>query len=273
LASVGIICILGVIARGWIGHRVGGGGVRIIIGEIAVAGGLEGGNFGLCGGGGAMTANGARSTEGEACEDTDDGNDSEEFDEGERGMGAIFVLVERWKCGCSHSDDPNFLSEISKGKKQLVYIGGVAGGDLDHRASCGVGLAGDQRSDASGQESGGSGDVGIDQNGGECILCGVFVLSREQRHDGFGFFDQYDHDKYERRQLSWDRLFGGGTKIYEFIWIGYPERISFWREAEQLFCFDRYGQFGICEPEFGFSDTHKHKCGKFCGGLGFGSDR
>ena len=30
-----------------------------------------------------MTANRARSTEGETCEDTDDGDDSEEFDEGE----------------------------------------------------------------------------------------------------------------------------------------------------------------------------------------------
>jgi len=67
----------------WIGHRVGGGGIRIIIGVVAVAGGLEGGDFRLGGGGGAVPANRARGTEGKACEDADDGDDGEEFDEGE----------------------------------------------------------------------------------------------------------------------------------------------------------------------------------------------
>jgi len=44
---------------------------------------LEGGDLRLGGGGGAVTANRARSTEGKTCEDADDGDDSEEFDEGE----------------------------------------------------------------------------------------------------------------------------------------------------------------------------------------------
>ena len=57
-----------------------------------------------------MTANGACGTEGEACENANDGDNSEELDESEGGMGTIFVLVEKWKCGCSHRDDPNFLS-------------------------------------------------------------------------------------------------------------------------------------------------------------------
>ena len=80
-ASVGVIP--GVEARGWIGHGVCCGGIRIVIGKIAIAGGLEGGDFGFGGGGSTVTANGSRGTEGKACEDADDGDDSEEFDEGE----------------------------------------------------------------------------------------------------------------------------------------------------------------------------------------------
>jgi len=67
----------------WIGHRVSGG-VRIMVGIVAVAGGLEGGDFRLGGGGGTVTANCTRGTEGKASEDADDGDDSEELDEGER---------------------------------------------------------------------------------------------------------------------------------------------------------------------------------------------
>jgi len=73
-------------ARGWADvcvNRVG-----IVIGIEAVASGLEGGDLGLGGGGGTVTANCASGTESEACEDADDGDDSEEFDEGEGGHGA-----------------------------------------------------------------------------------------------------------------------------------------------------------------------------------------
>jgi len=35
-----------------------------------------------------VTANGSRSTKGKACQDADDGDDSEEFDQGERCHGA-----------------------------------------------------------------------------------------------------------------------------------------------------------------------------------------
>ena len=59
-ASAGVIP--GVEARGWIGHGVCCGGIRIIIGEVAVACGLEGGDFRLGGGGSSVTANRARST-------------------------------------------------------------------------------------------------------------------------------------------------------------------------------------------------------------------
>jgi len=138
-----------------------------------------------------VTANSARSTEGEACEDADDGDNGEELDEGEGrlltprsqrtervadvekresykpgrgsgrivfcevyirgdlsgsrscGMSWIFVLVERGESGCSHRYDPNFRSQISKGKKQFVHIGGVAGGNFDHWVAGGVGFAGD----------------------------------------------------------------------------------------------------------------------------------
>ena len=123
-----------------------------------------------------MTANRASGTEGEACEDADDGDDGEEFDEGEgrlltqrtqspdrfgvkterivfcevnirgdlSGLGVSeYFLVERSESGCSHSYEHNFRSQISKGKKQLVHFGGVAGGDLDYWASRRLGLASD----------------------------------------------------------------------------------------------------------------------------------
>ena len=72
---------------GWSGDRGGAGsadGVGVVIGEVAVAGGLEGGDLGLGGGGGSVTANSPRRPQGQAGEDADDGDDSEEFDEGER---------------------------------------------------------------------------------------------------------------------------------------------------------------------------------------------
>ena len=57
--------------------------VGIVIGIEAVASGLEGGDLGFSGGGGAVSANSSRCTESETCEDADDGDDGEEFDEGE----------------------------------------------------------------------------------------------------------------------------------------------------------------------------------------------
>ena len=154
-----------------------------------------------------MTANSARGAEGKACKDADDSDDGEKFDQGEGrlltqrsqrterivfcevnirgdlsgsrscGMSWIFVLVERGESGCSHRYDLNFISPISKGKKQFVHVGGVAGGDFDHWDASGVGFAGDQRGDSGGEESGGGGDGGIDQDGGQRILCGVFGVS------------------------------------------------------------------------------------------------
>ena len=78
------------------------------------------------------------------------------------GMSCIFVLVERGESGCSHSYEHNFITQISNGKKQLVHLGGVAGSDIDHRASGGIGFAGDQWGDSGGEEGGGFGDGGID---------------------------------------------------------------------------------------------------------------
>ena len=85
-ASVGVT--IWVVARGWIGHGVCCGGIRIVVGEIAVARGFEGGDFGLGGRGGAVTPNGTGSTESEACKNADDGDHSEDFDEGKRCHGA-----------------------------------------------------------------------------------------------------------------------------------------------------------------------------------------
>ena len=79
LAGIGV-CSWGK-AGGWADVCVNR--VRIIIGVVAVARGLEGGDLRLGGGGSSVPANRARGTEGKACEDADDGDDGEEFDEGE----------------------------------------------------------------------------------------------------------------------------------------------------------------------------------------------
>ena len=73
-----------------------------------------------------------------------------------------YFLVKRGESGCSHGYEHNFIPKISKGKKRLVHVGGVTGGDLDHWVAGGVGFAGDQRSDQGGEEGGGVGDGGID---------------------------------------------------------------------------------------------------------------
>lgn len=62
------------------GRASGPDRVGIVICIVAVAGGLEGGDFGLGGGGGSETANGSGGTEGKASENADDGDNSEEFD-------------------------------------------------------------------------------------------------------------------------------------------------------------------------------------------------
>ena len=41
-----------------------------------------------------MASHGSRSTESEACENSDDGNDGKELNQGERVIRTIFVLVE-----------------------------------------------------------------------------------------------------------------------------------------------------------------------------------
>ena len=51
--------------------------------------------------------------------------------------------MERGESGFSHSYEHNFITKISKGKKQLVHVGGVTGGDFDHRAAGGIGFASD----------------------------------------------------------------------------------------------------------------------------------
>ena len=159
---------------GWIDRGVRR--VKVVIGIVAVAGGLEGGDFGFGGGGGTVTANSARGAEGKACEDADDGDDGEKFDQGESRLltprtqspdrvgvkserivfcevnirGDLselsvskYFLVERGESGCSHRYDLNFISQISKGKKQFVHLGGVAGGDFDYWVAGGVGFARD----------------------------------------------------------------------------------------------------------------------------------
>jgi hypothetical protein len=163
---------------------------------------LEGGDFGFGGGGSSVTANGSRGTQSEACEDTDDGDDGEEFDQGEGrrraargsrflildfefwivkrrksrdvinlagisgsrscGMSCIFVLVKKGESGCSHSHDHNFRSQISKGKKQFLHLGGIAGSNIDYRVAGGIGLASDQWGNSGGKKGGGGGDGGID---------------------------------------------------------------------------------------------------------------
>jgi len=211
LSGVGVNC--GAEAFGWINRCVRR--VKIVIGEVAVTGGLEGGDLGLGGGGGSVTANSTRGTERKASENADDGDDSQELDQGERVVGTIFVLVEREESRCSHSDEPNFYWQISKVKKQLVHVGGVAGGDLDHWASGGVGLPGDQRGNQGGQKGGGCRDGGIDQNGGERLLFGVFFLSIEQWYYGFNIFDQHEHDEYEWGKLTGHCFFGGPGEVHQ----------------------------------------------------------
>ena len=70
--------------------------------------------------------------------------------------------MERGESGCSHSYEDNFITKISKGKKQFVHLGGVAGGNFDHWVAGGVGFTGDQWGDSSGEEGGGGCDGGID---------------------------------------------------------------------------------------------------------------
>ena len=74
-------------ASGWIDRCVRR--VKIVIGVVAVAGGLEGGNFGFRGGGGTVTANSTCGTESESCENADDRDDGEEFDQGEGGPASL----------------------------------------------------------------------------------------------------------------------------------------------------------------------------------------
>ena len=54
-----------------------------------------------------------------------------------------YFLVERGERGCSHRYDLNFISQISKGKKQFVHLGGIAGGDFHHWIAGGIGFASD----------------------------------------------------------------------------------------------------------------------------------
>ncbi len=70
--------------------------------------------------------------------------------------------MERGDSGCSHSYEHNFISKISKGKKQFVHVDRAAGGDLDHWVAGRVGFASDQWGDSGGEEGGGVGDGGID---------------------------------------------------------------------------------------------------------------
>ena len=125
--------------------------------------------------------------------------------------------MKRGESGCSHSYEHNFRSQISKVKKRLVYVGGVAGGDIDHRASGGIGFAGDQWGDSGGEEGGGVGDGGIDQDSGERILCGVFGVSLEHEwKNGRQLFKFDEHDQHEWGELSGNRFSGGAAKVYQF---------------------------------------------------------
>jgi len=92
---------------GWIDRGVRR--VKVVIGVVTVAGGLEGGDFGFGGGGSSVTANSPRGTEGEACENADDGDDGEEFDQGEgRLLTQRSPRSERgdliWECGTRNSE-------------------------------------------------------------------------------------------------------------------------------------------------------------------------
>ena len=131
-----------------------------------------------------------------------------------------YFLVERGESGCSHSYDHNFRSQISKVKKQFVHLGGVAGGNFDHWVAGGIGFASDQWGDSGGEEGRGGRDGGIDQDGGECILCGVFGVSLKlERKNGFEFFnfdDDNQLDGNECTKYTRHRVSGGAAKVYEF---------------------------------------------------------
>ena len=163
-----------------------------------------------------------------------------------------YFLVERGESGCSHSYDHNFGSQISKGKKQFVHLGGVAGGDFDHRAVGGVGFAGDQWGDSGGKEGGGVGDGGIDQDSGERFLRGVFVLSFKQWHYGFNIFDQYEYYEYEWGQYTRNCVSGSAAEVYQLQRNCNSSGIVQRGRTEQLFHFDRYAGIGLCESEFSF---------------------
>ena len=110
--------------------------------------------------------------------------------------------MEREGSGCSHSYEHNFISKISKGKKQLVYVGGIAGGHFDHWVVGGVRFAGDQWGDSGGEEGGGVGDGGIGQDSRERLLCGVLAVSIQQRKNGFEFFKFDEHNQHERGEFT-----------------------------------------------------------------------
>ena len=79
-------------SNGGSSHSGGAGsadGVGAVIGIEAVACGLEGGDLRFGGGGGTVPANGSCGTESEACEDADDGDDSEELDQSEGGSASL----------------------------------------------------------------------------------------------------------------------------------------------------------------------------------------
>lgn len=61
------------------------GGVRIIICKVPFAGGLKGGHLCFCLGVSAMAPDGTRGAKSEASENSDDGNHSQKFDQGESG--------------------------------------------------------------------------------------------------------------------------------------------------------------------------------------------
>ena len=90
-------------------HRIVGR-VGVVVGKVAFTGGLQGGDFRFCLGGGSVSADRAGAPEGEPGQNTDDRDDPEKLDQGEgRGElrfrimlrrevsreGIVFMLVER----------------------------------------------------------------------------------------------------------------------------------------------------------------------------------
>ena len=150
-----------------------------------------------------------------------------------------YFLVERGGSGCSHSYDHNFGSQISKGKKQFVHLGGVAGGDFDHWVAGGVRFASDQWGDSGGEEGRGVGDGGIDQDSGERILCGVFGVSLEREWKNgrqlFKFDEHNQLDGDECTKYTRNRVFGGATEVYECEWFGHAQGFLFGDKPEQFF--------------------------------------